>query len=340
MNVLITGGAGFIGCNTAKTLGEQGWRITILDNLSRKGTSSNLDWLRQSIPFEFFKIDIRDSDGVTDLIAKWQFDVVIHLAGQVAVTTSVLQPRLDMETNVIGTFNLLEAIRCYSPQTIVINASTNKVYGRLGHLPVCEGKMRYSFVDHPLGVSEEAALDFHSPYGCSKGAAEQYVIDYARIYGTRTVNFRQSCIYGRRQLGVEDQGWAAWFLIAHLLGRPITIFGNGKQVRDMLFVDDLIQAYQTAIANIDSVSGETFNIGGGPQNSLSLLEYIAYLEQITGRQVDYSFSDFRLGDQYVYISNISRAQKKLNWSPPTPIDEGLNRLYDWAMQNQDIFRAF
>ena len=337
MKVLITGGAGFIGSNAAKTFGDRGWSITILDNLTRKGAVDNLDWLREGLNFDLFRIDLRDSERVCDLVSKGQFGVVMHLAGQVAVTTSVLQPRLDLESNILGTFNLLEAIRSYSPQTIMLNASTNKVYGKLSHIPVREDEKKYYFPDHALGVNEQEALDFYSPYGCSKGAAEQYVIDYSRTYGIRCVNFRQSCIYGQRQFGIEDQGWAAWFLIRHLAHKPLTIFGNGKQVRDMLFVGDLIDAYQSAIAKIDVVTGWTFNIGGGPQNSLSLLEYLDCLEQLTHRKVRYSFSDSRLGDQKVYISDVTRALEHLNWSPSTPIDEGLNRLHDWIAPNLVLF---
>ncbi len=337
MKVLVTGGAGFIGSNTAKRFGDRGWRITILDNLSRQGAVNNLEWLRESLKFDLFRIDLRNSELVGDLISKGQFDVVIHLAGQVAVTTSVLQPRLDLESNIIGTFNLLEAIRSYSPHTTILNASTNKVYGQLSHIPVHEDEKKYYFTDHALGVNEQEALDFYSPYGCSKGAAEQYVIDYSRTYGIRCVNFRQSCIYGQHQFGIADQGWAAWFLIRHLAHKPLTIFGNGKQVRDMLFVGDLIDAYQSAIAKIDVVTGWTFNIGGGPQNSLSLLEYIDCLEQLTDRKVSYSLSDSRLGDQKVYISDITRAQEHLNWSPRTTINEGLNRLHSWIALNLALF---
>lgn len=337
MNALITGGAGFIGSNAARALGDRSWNITILDNLTRKGAVNNLDWLSEVLKFDLFRNDLRDSKFVCGLVSKRQFDVVIHLAGQVAVTTSVLQPRLDLESNILGTFNLLEAIRTYSPQTIMLNASTNKVYGKLSHIPICEAQKRYYFPDYVLGVNELETLDFYSPYGCSKGAAEQYVIDYARTYGIRCVNFRQSCIYGPRQFGIEDQGWAAWFLIRHLSHRPFTVFGNGKQVRDMLFVDDLIDVYQSAIENIDAVTGWSFNIGGGPQNSLSLLEYIEYLEKLTNRKVDYSFSDSRVGDQKVYISDITRAKEHLNWSPRTPIGEGLNRLRNWVEPNLTLF---
>ena len=337
MKILITGGAGFIGSNTAKRFGDDGWDITILDNLSRRGAANNLDWLRESLNFDLSRIDLRDSERVFELISKGQFDVVIHLAGQVAVTTSVLQPGLDFESNLVGTFNLLEAIRSGSPQTILLNASTNKVYGKLSRIPVREDETKYSLVDHPMGVNEQETLDFYSPYGCSKGAAEQYVIDYSRTYGMRCVNFRQSCIYGYRQFGNEDQGWAAWFLIRHLIGQPLTIFGNGKQVRDILFVSDLIDAYQLAIAKIDKVTGWSFNVGGGPGNSLSLLEYIDCLEQLTHRKVKYSFSDSRLGDQKVYISDVTRAREHLNWSPRTSINEGLNRLYDWIGSNLALF---
>ena len=336
MKVLITGGAGFIGCNAAKIFSEKGANITILDNLSRKGAIYNLDWLRNNIPFEFSETDIRDSEKVANLIAREKFDAVVHLAGQVAVTTSILKPQEDLEINILGTLNILEAIRKHSPQTIIINASTNKVYGKLSHLVIHEDNLRYVFSNR-VGVTENEPLDFYTPYGCSKGAADQYVVDYNRIYGIRSVNFRQSCIYGHRQFGLEDQGWVAWFLIASTLGKPINIFGNGKQVRDLLYVNDLIEAYQLAIANIDSVSGETFNIGGGPENSLSLLEYMEYLAKITGEKMPCLFSDSRLGDQLIYISDISYIQEKLNWSPSVSITDGLKYLYDWVIKNREIF---
>ena len=337
MRTLITGGAGFIGCNTAKNLGEAGWDVVMLDNLSRPGSEKNLDWLRRQISFEFLNVDVRDTQEVADVIAKDDFDVIIHLAAQVAVTTSVLSPRLDFEVNAFGTFNVLEAIRCRSPNTIFLNASTNKVYGQLNDIMVRESDTRYEFVHHPLGIAETQPLDFHSPYGCSKGAADQYVVDYARIYGLRCVNFRQSCIYGYRQFGIEDQGWVAWFTIAHVLGKPITIYGDGKQVRDVLFVDDLVAVFRCAIDVIDSVSGRTFNIGGGVQNTVSLLELIEYLEDLSGRKATYSFADWRPGDQPVYVSDIRRAGADLNWSPAVSAREGVARLYAWVVQNRALF---
>jgi CDP-paratose 2-epimerase len=337
MRALVTGGAGFIGCNTAKCLGEAGWNVVVLDNLSRRGCETNLDWLRRQFSFDFVNVDIRNAQEIAEVIRTGHFDVVIHLAAQVAVTTSILSPRLDFEVNALGTLNLLEAIRCHSPNTVLLNASTNKVYGELGDVAIREGETRYELVHHPLGIAETQPLDFHSPYGCSKGAADQYVADYARIYGLRCVNFRQSCIYGYRQFGVEDQGWVAWFTIAHVLGKPIAIYGNGKQVRDVLFVDDLVAVYIRAIDAIDSVSGRTFNIGGGVQNTLSLLELIEYLEYLSKRKVAYSFADWRPGDQPVFISDIQQARLVLSWSPTVSAREGVARLYNWVVQNREMF---
>lgn len=339
MRALITGGAGFIGCNTAKRLYEAGWDVVVLDNLSRAGSEKNLDWLRHQLSFEFVNVDIRNVQEVATIVGKYNFDVVIHLAAQVAVTTSIMSPRLDFEVNALGTFNVLEAIRSNSPNTILLNASTNKVYGQLNNVEVRESEKRYEFIHNPLGIAETQPIDFHSPYGCSKGSADQYVIDYARIYGLRCINFRQSCIYGYRQFGIEDQGWVAWFIIAHVLGKPITIYGNGKQVRDVLFVDDLVEAYKCAIEMIDSFAGQTFNIGGGAQNTLSLLEFIEQLERISDRKVAYSFADWRSGDQPIYVSDINCVCKSLNWFPKVSATEGVAKLYNWVTQNRMMFHV-
>ena len=339
MRALITGGAGFIGCNTAKSLSETGWAVVVMDNLSRAGSEKNLDWLCSQLSSDFVNVDIRDDEKVAEVIANGGFDVAIHLAAQVAVTTSIVSPRLDFEVNALGTFNVLEAIRRHSPETIMLNASTNKVYGRLRDVPVREGDRRYEFVQHPLGIPETQPLDFHSAYGCSKGAADQYVVDYARIYGLRCVNFRQSCIYGYRQFGVEDQGWVAWFIIAHVLGRPITIYGDGKQARDVLFVDDLVAAYRCAIDRIDSVSGRTFNTGGGAQNVMSLLELVEYLGDLSGHKVAYCLADWRPGDQPVFVSNIERVCTELHWSPKVSVRDGVARLYEWVVQNKAMFEV-
>ncbi len=338
MNVLVTGGAGFIGCNAVVRLLNLGHRVTVLDNLFRPSSKQNLIWLQQIGGFEFVQIDIRNFDAVSTICANGQFDAVIHLAAQVAVTTSIVDPRSDFGVNALGTFNLLEAIRRSNPSAVVIYASTNKVYGQLHGLSVREGETRYEFANVQQGVNETQSLDFYSPYGCSKGAADQYMIDYARIYGLKTVTLRQSCIYGYHQFGIEDQGWVAWFIIAHVLNKPITIYGDGKQVRDVLFVDDLVDCFLTVIDSIDSIAGQVFNIGGGPANTTSLLEFIEKIENLSGRKVEYSFSDWRPGDQPIYISDISSAITALKWEPKIGVEQGISRLYDWVVDNKDMFK--
>ena len=333
MHVLITGGCGFIGCNAAQRLLQMGHSVTIVDDLSRPGSEQNLQWLREQGTFDFHRVDICEAATLDGLLKVNKFEVAIHLAAQVAVTTSVSEPRRDFEINALGTFNLLDAVRRFSPGTIVLNASTNKVYGKLPDFKLVEEPLRYGIPDLPNGVNETQPLDFHSPYGCSKGAADQYVTDYARIYGLRTVNFRQSCIYGYRQFGVEDQGWVAWFTIAHERGQAVTIYGSGKQVRDILFIDDLIDCYLAAIDRIDAVAGATFNIGGGPDSTLSLLELMEALQRFSSRPVTHSFDDWRPGDQPVYVSDIRKAKEWLGWSPRIGVSEGLEKLHAWVAAN-------
>ena len=279
-SILITGGAGFIGVNAALHFAKNGWKVTVLDNLSRKGAENNLNWLTNQFPITFEQIDIRDFEKTERVVGNVRPDVLLHLAAQVAVTTSVENPREDFEINALGTFNLLEAVRKQSQNTFFINASTNKVYGKMDDVIVEERNGRYEYANLPLGVGETRNLDFHSPYGCSKGIADQYTIDYSRIYGLKTVTFRQSCIYGPRQFGVEDQGWVAWFTIASVLGRPLTIYGDGKQIRDILHVDDLLHAFDAVIDRKDKVNGQAFNIGGGPANTMSLIGTYRLLEKM------------------------------------------------------------
>jgi len=336
-SILITGGAGFIGVHSARHFQELGWTVTVLDNLSRKGTPENLAWLQNARPSRFVQADVRDRDAVERIVGEIRPDALLHLAAQVAVTTSVEDPRADFDTNALGTFNMLEAVRRKSPQTFFINASTNKVYGRMEDLGVVERNGRYEYGDPAGGVSEERALDFHSPYGCSKGAADQYTIDYARIYGLKTVTFRQSCIYGTRQFGIEDQGWVAWFTIASVLGKPITIYGDGKQIRDVLHVGDLVRVYEAAFAHRNRVTGQAFNIGGGPDNTLSLRELIAQLEQTLGNKIPLKWGDWRPGDQPVFVCNVTKAEKLLGWRPSTGVREGVDELIDWTRDNRQLF---
>lgn len=334
--MLIIGGAGFIGVNAAQSFAAQGWRVSMFDNLSRQGAQSNLDWLRQRHNVGFVKGDIRDREALEKIFAERAYDAVLHLAAQVAVTTSVVNPREDFEINAMGTLNVLEAARQYSPQASLLFASTNKVYGKLEELQVVERDGRYAYAD-AAGVAETQPLDFHSPYGCSKGAADQYIVDYARIYGMNTTSFRQSCIYGPRQFGVEDQGWLAWFAIAALLDKKLTIYGDGKQVRDVLHVEDLVRAYGLAIEQKQNARGQAFNIGGGPGETLSLLELIALLEKRLGKKIAPGFGDWRAGDQKVYVSDISRLDRTLGWKPQIGVEQGVGRLIDWVKDNRALF---
>jgi CDP-paratose 2-epimerase len=332
MRILITGGAGFIGANVADHHLSAGDDVVVFDNLSRPGTTGNLDWLRGRHGDRLTAIsgDVRDFGAVW--AAVWpSADRVYHLAAQVAVTTSVKDPRNDFEVNALGTLNVLEAVRKFAPDAVVVYASTNKVYGRMEDVPIVEGPTRYRYRDHPHGIAEDRPLDFHSPYGCSKGCGDQYVRDYARIYGLRTVVMRQSCIYGTRQFGIEDQGWVAHFCIAARHGRPITIYGDGKQVRDVLWIDDLVAAYQAAADHIDVAGGQVYNIGGGAANTVSAwAEFGPLLADAAGAPIAVDFADWRPGDQPVYVSDIRKAQRDLHWSPQVSLDVGLRRLWNWV----------
>ena len=338
MNMLITGGAGFIGCNLAAHFIRAGHHVTIFDNLSRRGSESNLGWLRENFgdAFAMTRGDVRDADTIAQAVRGQE--AVFHLAGQVAVTTSVANPREDFEHNALGTFNTLEAARAVGTNPIFIYASTNKVYGEMEMAKVVEDKHRYRFVDLPNGVPETWPLDFHSPYGCSKGAGDQYVRDYHRIYGLPTVVFRQSAIYGPRQFGIEGQGWLAFFTICVATGHPITIFGDGKQVRDLLYIDDLIEAFELAMQNIHRTAGQVYNIGGGPKLSLSVwAETGPLLERLAGRSLSVRYGDWRPGDQPVYISDVSKAKADFGWEPRIAPEEGLARLWEWVQANIALF---
>lgn len=336
-SILITGGAGFIGVNAARYFAKKGWKVTVLDNLSRRGTVENLGWLEEQCQVAFEKVDIRDQEAVESVIQAAHPDVLLHLAAQVAVTTSVTDPREDFKINALGTFNVLEAVRQYSKETFFINASTNKVYGRMEATEVEERNGRYEYKNLSQGVSEDQNLDFHSPYGCSKGVADQYTIDYSRIYGIRTTTFRQSCIYGPRQFGIEDQGWVAWFTIAAVLDKPITIYGNGKQIRDVLHVDDLCRAYEAAIEDPNAAHGQAFNIGGGPENIMSLLELLSYLKAELNKDIGLQWDDWRPGDQPVFVCNISKANELMGWAPRISVDEGVEQLISWVNGNRNLF---
>jgi CDP-paratose 2-epimerase len=335
---IITGGAGFIGCHAAARFHAAGDRVVVVDNLSRRGADANLDWLRGQGVSEFVKADIRDAEAMRKVVAEnADADAVLHLAAQVAVTTSVTDPRADFDINALGTFNVLEAVRLAGGGPAVIYSSTNKVYGNLEHVRVVERGGRYAYEDLADGVDESEPLDFHSPYGCSKGAGDQYVRDYARIYDLKTVVFRQSCIYGTRQFGIEDQGWISWFCLATLRGQKFTIFGDGKQIRDTLWVGDLVDAYEAALGRIDSVAGEVFNIGGGPSNTLSLLELVAMLEKHFGRKLNPPHADWRPGDQRVFVADVGKAGRLLGWRPKISTAEGVGKLLEWIGENKQLF---
>lgn len=336
---LVTGGAGFIGSNYVHRLLKRGEQVTIYDNFSRVGAPRNLDWLKSEFgesAFEVIAADVKDAGAVA--AAAKNADVIVHLAGQVAVTTSVTDPRSDFEANALGTFNVVEAARLSGRKPIVIYASTNKVYGGMEDVALVEEPTRWRYKDLTHGCPETQPLDFHSPYGCSKGAGDQYVRDYARIYGLPAVVFRQSCIYGPRQFGIEDQGWLAWFVIAAVMGRPLTIYGDGKQVRDILHVEDLMNVYDLAIEKIDVAKGQVYNIGGGPRNVMSIwAEFQPKLEALLGKKIEAARGDWRPGDQKVFYADISKAEKELGWQPAINVDEGVKMLFDWVNQNKALF---
>lgn len=338
MKIVVIGGAGFIGANAAEIFLRKGHEVTVMDNFSRDGSRVNAAWLTETHPnVTIVHADIRfDHAAMRTHIAK--ADLVLHEAAQVAVTTSVVDPRADFEINALGTFNVLEALRAVNNGQVLMYASTNKVYGGLEHLTVVERAGRYEFANNG-SVGEDESLDFHSPYGCSKGAAEQYVRDYGRIYGLRTVVFRQSCIYGPHQFGVEDQGWVAWFSICASLGKPVTVYGDGKQIRDILYVTDLVEAYELAYANIQRTAGRIYNLGGGPDNTLSLLELIEMLDRRYGRKLQVSLSDWRPGDQRAFVAAIAKAQTDFGWRPQTSAERGVDRLCVWVDKNPSLFTS-
>jgi len=339
MKWVITGGAGFIGCHSAARLHEAGHEVVVVDNMSRKGAEANLEWLRGRGVTGFVRADVRDARAMHGLMDRHRdADAVLHLAAQVAVTTSVADPRADFEANALGTFNVLEAVRLAAGgRPAVLYSSTNKVYGNLEHVRVVERDGRYAYEDRPDGVDESEPLDFHSPYGCSKGAGDQYVRDYARIYGLKTVVFRQSCVYGTRQFGIEDQGWVAWFCVAVVTNRPFTIYGDGKQIRDALWVGDLVEIYERALERIDGARGEVFNVGGGPANTMSLRELVAKLSDRFGRELRPPYADWRPGDQRVFVADVRKAERVLGWRPKVGVDEGVDRLISWVRENRSLF---
>ena len=329
--ILVTGGAGFIGSNIADRFAADGHRVIVYDALSRPGVERNLEWLKQSHGDKITSIvgDVRDEDELVRAAADAK--AVFHMAAQVAVTTSLADPRDDFETNVRGTINVLDAVRVRGEPVPVIFASTNKVYGDLADVALECASDRYQPEGELArrGIGEARPLDFHTPYGCSKGAADQYVLDYARSFGIPTVVFRMSCIYGRRQMGTEDQGWVAHFLIRALAGEPITIYGDGKQVRDILDVRDAVEAYVRALQNIRAVCGRAFNLGGGPANAVSLLELTDEIGRVSGRRTELQFEDWRQGDQRWYVSDTSAAASALGLMPARPWREGVAALAAW-----------
>lgn len=338
-HLLITGGAGFIGTNSADYFLGKGYEVTVVDNLSRKGSGENALWLKKKWGGRCKVIEHDITDGADTLVGFMErTDAVLHLAAQVAVTRSVADPRHDFKVNAEGTLYVLEAIRHSAKKPILLYASTNKVYGNIENATVELTAAGYHYRDLPGGISESTMVDFHSPYGCSKGAADQYVRDYARMYGLKTVVFRQSCIYGPHQFGAEDQGWIAWFVISALLHRPLTIYGDGQQVRDVLFVDDLCALYELAIKNIAKVSGKIYNIGGGMTNAVFLLEAIALLEKIMQTTINRSFAAWRPGDQKAYISDLTRIKKDLGWEPRIDFEHGAAKLVRWVLDEEKLIR--
>ena len=340
MKLLITGGCGFLGSNLAEDALLRGDELLVFDNLYRDGSRENLVWLQNKGNFRFEHGDIRNQNDITRVVQSFKPDVIFHLAGQVAMTTSIANPRMDFEINVMGTHNLLEAVRLHVPDATVVYSSTNKVYGDLEQYAYQETDTRYECIDRPNGFDEATPLEFHSPYGCSKGAADQYMLDYARIFGLKTVVFRHSSMYGGRQFATYDQGWVGWFCQKAIEAKngitkePFTISGIGKQVRDVLHAEDMKRLYIAAVNNIDKAKGQAFNVGGGIDNSLSLLELFALLEKISNVKLNYIKLPVRESDQRVFVADIAKAKRLLNWQPKVSAQEGVARMVEWVGQAQ------
>jgi CDP-paratose 2-epimerase len=338
---LITGGCGFVGSNIASRLIDRGEKVILLDNLSRVGSSDNLQWLRTLGSPEFIQADTADAAAVSKTVNGSRPDVVFHLAGQVAMTTSMKDPFGDFRTNVLGTMNLLEALRLHSPESALLYSSSNKVYGSLAGVRLMEGGTRYTAPDHPQGVDESTPLDFRTPYGCSKGAADQYVLEYARTYGLRTAVFRHSTIYGGRQHSTYDQGWVGWFCMQALVQKenpssePFTISGDGKQVRDLLNVEDAVSCYLEAARQIERIKGEAFNIGGGMSNSCSLLELFGLLEGMLGINLRFTKLDWRHEDQRFFVADNSKIEAATGWMPQVARKEGVDKTLEWVMNSRE-----
>lgn len=334
MKYLITGGAGGVGSNLALEVLHRGEELFIIDNLYRHGSADNLNQLRKIGEFTYYPFDIRNLNDVETVIKDVKPDYIFHLAGQVAMTTSIANPRLDYETNALGTFNLLDSVRKYSPNSVILYSSTNKVYGDFEYLHFEEQGKRYVCKEYPNGFPESITLDFHSPYGCSKGCADQYLLDFYRIYGLKTIVFRHSSMYGSNQHATYDQGWIGWFCQQALnikngtQKEAFTISGNGKQVRDVLHCSDVVNLYFTA-ADCAGAYGKAFNIGGGIENSLSLLELFELLEQKLGIKMNYQEIPWRESDQKVFIADNKKISKITGWKPAISTEKGIGLMLEW-----------
>lgn len=338
MKYLVTGGCGFIGSNLAAEVLRRGEELYVFDNLYRHGSADNLNWLRSKGEFKYFPYDIRNTNDVETVIKEVKPDYIFHLSGQVAMTTSIANPRLDFEVNALGMFNLLDAVRKYSPDSVILFSSTNKVYGDFEHLHFREEATRYVCEEYPNGFPEDITLDFHSPYGCSKGSADQYMLDFHRIFGLKTVVFRHSSMFGVNQHATFDQGWIGWFcqqaldIKANPKREPFTISGTGKQVRDVLFNDDVVNLYFKA-KDCKEAYGKVFNIGGGIENSLSLLELFALLEKMLDVKMEYKQLPWRESDQKVFVADITKAGVIIGWAPKVNSEEGISRMVNWLKKN-------
>ncbi|HEY4329528.1 MAG TPA: GDP-mannose 4,6-dehydratase [Phycisphaerae bacterium] len=336
--ILITGGCGFLGSNLAYESLKRAHDLCVLDNLSRLGADKNLAWLQKSGMFRFEQADVRNAASVDNVVINFKPDIIFHVAGQVAMTTSIANPRLDFETNTLGTFNVLEAVRRHNPAALILYSSTNKVFGDLENLVYTETDKRYRAGEYPNGFPETLPLDFRSPYGCSKGAADQYLLDYARIFSLSTVVFRHSSIYGSRQFSTFDQGWIGWFIqkaveqAQNPSALPFTIAGNGKQVRDVLYADDAVNCYFAAVQHIQHAKGQAFNIGGGMENSFSLLELFDLLANLIGKPLRFAQIPWRQSDQKVFVADTTKAARLLHWIPQVAAPQGVRAMFQWVSQ--------